>query len=66
MRSYPFGTSPSILKYSPLLLSVMCKLKLAYDSEWIDRVVMAASSISRPLEERLGLSGKMVVVAKKM
>lgn len=66
MRWYPFGSSPSILKYSPLLLSLMCRFKLAYDSERLDSFVMLLSSLSRPLEDRLGLSGKMIMVAKKM
>ncbi|HBG06163.1 MAG TPA: hypothetical protein DDY22_11530 [Geobacter sp.] len=65
IRWYPYGSSPSILKYSPLLLLLMCKLKLAYDSERIDRLVMLVSSLSRPIEDRMGLSGKMIIVAKK-
>ncbi|MCB9369854.1 MAG: class I SAM-dependent methyltransferase [Calditrichaeota bacterium] len=59
------GTSPLYFKYSPLLLCAFTALQRSYNSKAMDVLVSGISRATLPLEEILGLAGKLVVVAAK-
>ena len=58
-------TAPYILKYSQLLLYLLYRYNIRYDSHFLDYLIYQISRPIKPIEKKMGFFGKMIIIGQK-